>query len=520
MGDVLRVRAASQLPGTQDAIALLLTDPASVRLQMIEHDAVADMQVWHAPELPPEAYTLRVNEQGVEISAASDAGVFYALQTLRQLLPADAFKAAPVSSGWQVPALLIEDAPRFSWRGMHLDVARHFMPVSFVKKFIDVMAMHKFNTFHWHLTDDQGWRVEIKAYPKLTGIGAQRAQTVVGFSLFQRQRQRVYDGKPHAGFYTQQEIREVVAYAAQRHITVVPEIEFPGHVQAALAAYPELGNTGASLKVKQEWGISRHTLNPSDHTLTFFRTVLTEILSLFPSRYIHIGGDEAPKGQWKRSAYAQKRIAELGLANEKTLQSWLVQQMADFLRDNGRTLIGWDEILQGSLVDGAAVMAWRGEHYGMRAARAGLDVVMAPTASTYFDYYQADASAEPLAIGSYLPLHRVYDFDPVPAQLEECYQERILGAQGQLWTEFMPVPEHVEYMAFPRAVALAEVLWSPPGQRNFSDFAERLHVHLKRLDALQVNYRAPGNDALGLAGRIRYRLTRALMGAYHWVSDL
>lgn len=479
----------------------------------------AAITIDYLEHLGSEAYELDVTQQGVHISAASDAGVFYAVQTLRQLLPADIYRTTLVQREWSIPAVSITDEPRFRWRGMHLDVGRHFMPVEFVKKFVDLLAVHKLNTFHWHLTEDQGWRIEIKRYPKLTQVGSMRAQTVTGNSIFKDDEELEYDGLAHGGYYTQDEVRAVVAYAAQRHINVVPEIEFPGHAGAAIASYPELGNTGAQLKVMEKWGINKNTLKPSQETLEFYRNVLSEVVALFPSKYIHIGGDEAPKDQWQESEFAQQRIAELGLADEHELQSWMIGQMDKFLAANGRKLIGWDEIMEGGLSETAAVMSWRGMKPGLRAAAAGHDVVMAPTRWTYFDYYQADSSAEPLAIGFYTPLSDVYAFDPAPADLPDDTRRHILGAQGQLWTEFMPNSEHVEYMAFPRAVALSEVLWSPQDTRNYADFQARLPAHLQRLDTLQVNYRPLGNDEQSLGGRLETFLMRTAMEVYFWLNQ-
>ncbi|MDX1735598.1 MAG: beta-N-acetylhexosaminidase [Halioglobus sp.] len=497
------------------SLRLLLSPATGFTFERVADSAAAAIRVLHDGELGPEAYVLRVGAGGVDITAAADAGVFYALQTLRQLLPTDVYSQTPVERQWAVPFVAIEDAPRFGWRGLHLDVGRHFMPVDFVKRYIDLLAAHKMNRFHWHLTEDQGWRIEIRQYPKLTEIGSVRAQTVQGFPGFSR-KELGYDGTPHGGFYTQEEVREVVAYAAQRHVTVVPEIEFPGHAQAAIASYPELGNTGKQLKVKEEWGISKNTLKPSDETLQFYRNVLTEVMALFPSEYIHIGGDEAPKDQWEESPYAQQRIRELGLANENELQSWLIQQMDDFLSANGRRLVGWDEIMQGGLSSNATVMSWRGMAPGAKAARQGHDVIMAPTTYTYFDYYQGDDSKEPTALPFYLPLREVYSFEPIPAKLPPEFHRHILGGQGQLWTEMMKTPEHVEYMAYPRAVALSEVLWSSPAGRNYEEFLPRLDAHLQRLDRLQVNYRPPGDDELTLKGKIKQLLFKAALRVYLW----
>lgn len=517
--DVKVAIAEPQFPGALAAVRLLLGPATGFDFAQATPGQTAQLRITHASALAAEAYHLRVDEQGIHIEAANDAGVFYALQTLRQLLPPAIYSTSAVQRDWTLSAVDVKDVPRFGWRGMHLDVGRHFMPVEFVKKFIDVLAVHKLNSFHWHLTEDQGWRIEIKRYPKLTEVGSQRAQTVVGNTLFVDDEELVYDGIPHGGFYTQDEVRDIVAYAAQRHINVVPEIEFPGHAQAAIAAYPELGNTGEQLKVMEKWGINKNTIKPSEETLAFYRNVLAEVIDLFPSEYIHIGGDEAPKDQWEEGEYAQQRMKELGLADADELQSWLIQQMDDFLSAHGRKLVGWDEIMQGGLSSNATVMSWRGVRPGIRAAEAGHDVVMAPTSWTYFDYYQADKSIEPLAIGSYTPLAAVYDFDPAPANLPEAVRQHILGAQGQLWTEYMKTPDHVEYMAFPRAVALAEVVWSPQVSRDYQDFQQRLPIHLERLDELGVNYRPPGNDELTLSGKFSHFLFSTGMAIYFWLVD-
>ena len=446
--------------------------------------------------LGAEGYRLEVRPSGVRIVASAEAGAFYATETIRQLLPADIYRsAAPSRAGaaWTIPALSIVDRPRFAWRGMHLDVARHFMPKEFVKKYIDLLAMHKMNRFHWHLTDDQGWRLEIKKYPRLTEIGAWRDSTIVGHQPDARDTASApFDHKRAGGFYTQADVREIVAYAADRFVTVVPEIEMPGHSQAAIAAYPSLGNFGDTIKPWTMWGVSHYILNPSDTTIAFMEDVLTEVMDLFPGPYIHTGGDEAPKDQWKVSPRAQARMRELGLANENALQSWLTRQIDAFLTAHGRRLVGWDEILDGGdLASGAVVMSWRGTAGGLAAARAGHDVVMTPGDHTYFDQYQSRSTAgEPLAIGGFLPLDSVYAYQPIPPGLEPAFASHILGAQGQVWTEYIAGPKDVEYMAFPRACALAEVLWTGPAAAPFSDFARRLSTHTARLAALDVNYRS------------------------------
>jgi hexosaminidase len=442
--------------------------------------------------LGDEGYRLEVTPTRVTIRASAPAGAFYAVQTLRQLLPVQILRDAKVEGvAWTVPAVNIEDAPRFGWRGAHLDAGRHFMPKEFVKKFIDLLALHKLNRFHWHLTEDQGWRIEIEKYPRLTEIGSWRRETLVGRqAAYADSTQWRFDGRPHGGFYTQDDVREIVAYARARFVTVVPEIEMPGHAQAAIAAYPALGNIGDTGAVSTHWGVHRRILNPEESTIRFMQDVLTEVLVLFPGRYVHIGGDEAAKDEWVASARAQARIRELGLKDEHELQSYFIRRMDEFLTARGRSLVGWDEILEGGLAPNAVVMSWRGTAGGIAAAQAGHDVVMAPTSHTYFDYYQSrDTLSEPIAIGGYLPLEVVYGYDPLPAELTADQARHVLGAQGQLWTEYMPGPRQVEYMAFPRLTALAEVLWSPRERKDFADFTARLATHLQRLSILDVNFR-------------------------------
>jgi hexosaminidase len=437
--------------------------------------------------LGTEGYRLKITPEQVKLQATSTNGIFYGIMTIRQLLPAEIFRQAKVKNiKWTMPCLEIEDYPRFSWRGMHLDVGRYFMPKEFIKKYIDLIALHKMNKFHWHLTEDQGWRIEVKKYPKLTQIGAWRKETVAGHLS---KKPMKFDGIPHGGFYSQDDIREIVEYARRRYVTVVPEIEMPGHSQAAIVAYPELGNTDDQLPMRTYWGVDENILNADESTILFMQNVLSEVLELFPGEFIHIGGDEAPKKQWKHSEKVQARIKELGLKDEHELQSYFIKRMDTFLASKGRRLIGWDEILEGGLAPGATVMSWRGEKGGITAAKAGHDVVMAPTDYTYFDYYQGDPKTEPLAIGGYLPLQKVYIYNPIPAGLTQKQAKHILGAQGQVWTEYIPTPKKAEYMAFPRACALSEVLWTPMEKKDYNNFIDRLHIHLKRLDILDVNYR-------------------------------
>ncbi|MFE3411773.1 beta-N-acetylhexosaminidase [Streptomyces mirabilis] len=452
--------------------------------------------------LEPEAYKLGVVVNwGIEIRGGGAAGVFWGAQTLRQLLGPDAFRRAPVRPGrtYGIAHQIIEDAPRFPWRGLMLDVSRHFMPKDGVLRHLDLMAAHKLNVFHFHLTDDQGWRVQIKRYPKLTEVGSWRARTKFGHRA-----SPLWEEKPHGGFYTQDDIREIVAYAAERHIGVVPEIDIPGHSQAAIAAYPELGNTDVidttSLTVWDTWGISKNVLAPTDNTLRFYEGVFEELLELFPadagpfSGFVHIGGDECAKDQWKRSPTAQARIRELGLADEDELQSWFVRHFDNWLSARGRRLIGWDEILEGGLAEGAAVSSWRGYQGGVTAARAGHDVVMCPEQQVYLDHRQAAGPDEPVPIGYVRTLEDVYRFEPVPPELTEAEAGHVLGTQANVWTEVMEDPARVDYQTFPRLAAFAEVAWSAlpaPAERDFADFERRMAAHYGRLDALGVAYRPP-----------------------------
>lgn len=428
------------------------------------------------------SYSLTVENDFVRISG-SEQGMFYGLQSLMQLLPADFAKEG------SIPAVAVSDAPRFQYRGMHLDISRHFMPVSFVKKYIDLMSQYKFNYFHWHLTDDQGWRIEIKKWPKLTEIGSKRPESVKERNLSPY----IGDGVPVEGFYTQEEIKDVVAYAKSKYITVIPEIELPGHASAALAAYPELGcKEDYEYKVKTTWGIFKEVFCPTEKTFGFLEDVLTETIALFPdSPYIHIGGDEVLKDHWKESAFVQELKAKENLKDEHEVQSYFIRRMEKFINSKGKKIIGWDEILEGGLAPNATVMSWRGMKGGIEAAKSKHDVIMTPTDFVYFDYGQGDPAYEPLNIGSYVPLEKVYSFDPVPAELTAEEAKYIIGGQANIWTEYIKTPSHVEYMAFPRMVALSEVLWSPAGSKNFDDFKSRLAANLPRLDKQNVNYRIP-----------------------------
>ena len=438
-----------------------------------------------AKRVGPEGYTLSVTPDRVTIEAETPKGYFYAVQTLMQLTNA---------ATKQMPACQILDRPRYAYRGIMVDVCRHFMPVAFIKKHIDLMAMHKLNTFHWHLTDDQGWRIEIKKYPKLTQIGSKRAGTLIGH--YAQNFPQQFDTTPHGGFYTQDEIREVVRYASARHVTIVPEIEMPGHALAALAAYPEFScDATKKYEVGTTWGVYEDVFCPSEPTFTFLQDVLTEVFALFPGKYVHIGGDECPKTAWKQSAFCQDLIKKLKLKNEDELQLYFILRMEKFATGKGRAIIGWDEILEGNgptlrLAPNATVMSWRGTEGGIEAARQKHNVVMTPGAFCYLDKYQANPAREPVTIGGYLPLETVYGYEPTPAELTPDQQKYILGVQGNMWTEYVKTPEAAEYMLWPRAIALAEIGWMPKsnGPRNFEDFAARLKAHLPRLDAMNVNY--------------------------------
>ncbi len=441
----------------------------------------------------PEGYRLTVDEGGITIRAREHVGVFYGLQTLTQMLPATLEAGNVHGERILVPGVRIDDAPRFAYRGMHLDVSRHFFGPEFIKRYIDLLARYKINYFHWHLTDDQGWRIQIRRYPELTEVGAYRKETQVGksFNPF------VGDGKPYGGFYTQDEIRDIVAYAREHYVTIIPEIEMPGHSEAALAAYPQLACTKGPFEVGTHWGVYTDVLCPKESTFQFMENVLTEVMELFPGPYIHVGGDEAPKTRWKSSPVAQGLMARDGLLDEDQLQSLFMARIERFLNRHGRRLIGWDEILQGGLAPDATVMSWRGTSGGIEAARQGHDVIMTPTDALYFDYYQGDPAQEPLAIGGFTPLEKVYSFEPVPSELSPEQARHILGAQANVWTEYIGTGEHVEYMVLPRMLALSEMDWSPDSARSFDDFLRRLPWHLERFDALGLAYRIP--DVVGLS---------------------
>lgn len=435
-----------------------------------------------------EGYTLEISGKKVILKSPSPAGLFRGVQTLRQLMPAETEVKDGIPAGTEIkiPACYISDEPRFSYRGMHLDVVRHFFTVEEVKRYIDILALHKINTFHWHLTDDQGWRIEIKKYPNLTITGSQRKETLVGHGA---KKPFSYDGIPHGGFYTQEEIKEVVRYASDRFIRVIPEIEMPGHAQAALASYPFLSCTGKPVEVVTRWGVFDEVFCAGkDTTFAFLQDVLDEVIALFPSEYIHVGGDECPKTRWEKCPDCQKRIREEGLKDEHELQSYFIRRMEAYLNSKGRKLIGWDEILEGGIAPEATVMSWRGEKGGIEAAKQGHDVIMTPLTHLYLDFYQSEPEGEPLAIGGYSPLEWVYSYDPLPEELTPEEHKHVLGLQGNVWAEYIATPEHLENMAFPRAFAIAETGWTPLMKKDFEDFMARFTALRPRYDLMKINY--------------------------------
>jgi hexosaminidase len=458
--------------------------------------ATITLIVKNSEERKKDQYSLSVHKDRIEINATSNQALFYGIQTLLQLLPVD--KDSIQNTQFEIPQITIKDYPRFQYRGMHLDVGRHFFGVDEVKKYIDYLAYHKFNTFHWHLTEDQGWRIEIKKYPLLTSVGGFRNGTIIGHHPGTGN-----DSIHYGGFYTQKEIKEIVAYAKDRYITIIPEIEMPGHSSAAIAAYPELScfpNESTLIKpntpwagsrsgkqVQQTWGVFEDVYCPSDYTFKFLENVFDEVMQLFPSKYIHIGGDECPKDAWKRSAFCQKLIKEKNLKDEHGLQSYFISRIEKYLNSRGRSIIGWDEILEGGLAPNATVMSWRGEDGGVAAAQQHHNVIMTPGSYCYFDHSQIK-NDDSLTIGGYLPLDTVYNYEPVPKQLNAEEAKYILGAQGNVWTEYIANDSKLEYMIFSRMSALSEVLWSPKEVRNLEDFKARLPVMIKRYEMWGANY--------------------------------
>ncbi len=428
-------------------------------------------------KLALEGYILNIKKDNIEIEAASEAGYFYALQTLAQLM-ADAQKNSSA-----LKCMTVTDEPRFSYRGVHLDVSRHFFPTSYIKKYIDVLALHKINTFHWHLTDDQGWRIEIKKYPKLTEIGGFRKETLIGHYS---DKPVQYDGKRYGGFYTQAEIKEIVAYASSKYVTIIPEIEMPGHSLAALSAYPELACTKGPFEAATTWGVFEDVYCTKDQTFTFMENVLSEVMELFPSQYIHIGGDECPKERWKACPNCQAKMKAEKLKNEEELQSYFIRRIEKFVNSKGKNIIGWDEILEGGIAPNATIMSWRGTEGGIAAAKQGHKAIMTPGSHCYFDHYQSASTDEPTAIGGLTTIDKVYAYEPVPQGLTPAEEKNILGAQANMWTEYMAAESQVEYMLLPRLAAMSEVLWTKASNRNWDNFAKRLPTFIDLLE--QRNY--------------------------------
>jgi hexosaminidase len=474
---------ANDFEAFKDAVAFrdlsirFLDLPLKTATKKMGNGPAITVQYDSASTLPPGGYELIITPLSITITGSPDGGVFHGLMSLLQLIEGEK------STGYSIPCGRIVDYPRFNWRGMHLDVSRHFFDVDDVKEYIDYLALYKFNTFHWHLTDDQGWRIEIKQYPKLTEIGAWRKGSTVGHYS-----DNAFDSIRYGGYYTQEEIAEVVAYAAKRRITMVPEIEMPGHALAALAAYPEFACTEGPFEVGMKYGVYEDVFCPKEETFVFLENILAEVMALFPSAVIHIGGDEVLKNRWKSCSHCQALMQAKGLPNEEALQSYFIQRIEKFVNSHGRVIIGWDEILEGGLAPNAMVMSWRGTEGGIAAAKSGHQVVMSPNSDCYFDHYQGDPKNEPLAIGGMTTLQDVYAYEPIPEALTDQEAAFIIGAQANIWTEYILNFDQVEYMAMPRMIALSEVLWSPASSRNFADFRQRLTKNLQLLDQVRVNY--------------------------------
>ena len=453
------------------------------------------------PNLGAEEYALNVNDNGVTVEASAFGGFFYGIQTLKQMLPAEIYGNRKANAAWLLPYVNILDAPRFDYRGIHLDPCRHFWTIEETKRFIDIAATYKLNRLHWHLTEDQGWRMEIKKYPKLTEVGAWRSGTCIGKDFDSN------DGIRYGGFYTQDQMREIVAYAAERNITVIPEIDLPGHMVAALAAYPELGCTGGPYEVWTRWGVSEDVLCVGkEETFTFLQDVLTEMMDIFPSEYIHIGGDECPKTRWQECPLCQARIKELGLKGhgditaEQELQCYVTARIQKFLNEHGRKIIGWDEILEGDLAEGATVMSWRGTQGGIEAAKRGFDVIMTPNSHMYIDYYQSqERDKEPLCIGGLVTVPKIYSYEPYEGMAPGT-EDHILGVQANLWTEYVTSPEFLEYMLLPRLCALSEVQWCNADRKDYSRFDASLDHTFQMLDVMGYTYAKHVRGIIGLPG--------------------
>ena len=485
-----RIILSPDIPEMQDAVAIikdLFSTAAGITLSgNAQHSNTISCKL-NTAIAGDEAYQLSVAQNTIRVEAKTPRGIFYAMQTLRQLLPPEIEMDQLVKDvAWTIPCVEIKDQPRYGYRGLMLDCCRHFTTKENVKRFIDLLAYHKMNTFHWHLTEDQGWRIEIKKYPKLTEIGAFRNRTLKGAYVAPALRQ--WDNTRYGGFYTQDDIKEVVAYAQKRFVTIIPEIEMPGHAVAALASYPNLSCTGGPFEVEGLWGVFNDIYCTRDEVFDFLEGVLDEVCELFPSEYIHIGGDEAPKVRWQRCAACQDRMKKEGLKDEHELQSYFVKRIASYLATKGKKIIGWDEIMEGGLAPGATVMSWRGMEGGIAAAKLQHPVIMSPNSHAYLDYYQANPKTEPHAIGGYLPIWKVYSCEPTPAELTTEEAKFIAGIQGNVWTEYISTFDHVLYMAYPRAAAIAEIGWTPKNKKNYDDFHSRLIPLLKRYDAMGINY--------------------------------
>ncbi|GGF13157.1 beta-N-acetylhexosaminidase [Hymenobacter cavernae] len=513
----ISVYAAS--PDARNVASLLkeMLAPLGKTVTLTTNSQAAQIKLLTAAMPNSEGYQLVVDKAGVRITAAGGSGLFYGSQTLLQLLPTKSTASA------RVPYVRIADEPAFKWRGAMLDVCRHFFPVEFVKKYIDFLAAYKLNTFHWHLTDDQGWRIAIKKYPKLTQISAFRKETLLGAQqTLKTPADFKYDGQPYGGFYTQEQIKEVVAYAQKRYITVVPEIEMPGHSVAILAAYPELACKPGTYEVWTKWGVNEEIVCPTEPTFRFFEDVLTEVAALFPGKYIHIGGDEAPKTRWKESPAVQEIMKRENITDVEKVQGWFNRRIETFLASKGKKLIGWDEILEAGIPASATIMSWRGEKAGIEAAKHGNDVVMSPSGYLYIDAGQnpvPHSPNEPLMICCYLPLDKIYNYNPLPKELTAEEQKHILGPQANMWTEYITTPEKVEYMLFPRLLAVSEVAWMPAARKSYADFLPRMSKQFARLDAQKIKYRVPepvGLDSTSLVkqdGRAVFTLRSLVPGA-------
>ncbi|MEQ8471005.1 MAG: beta-N-acetylhexosaminidase [Marinoscillum sp.] len=466
---------------TQSVAEFLSTYLERIGKEVSFTEGKADITLTLTGNTQKEAYTLEIGDEGTTISAEGTPGLFYGIQSLIQVLS---------NNPSVLPQMVINDEPRFGYRGMHLDVARHMFPVEFVKRYIDLMAHFKYNTFHWHLTEDQGWRIEIKQYPLLQEKAAYRNETVVGHAATGTRDEATYDGQRYGGYYTQEEVKEVVAYAAARQITVVPEIELPGHSQAALTAYPHLGCTGGPYETATTWGVFPDIYCAGkESTFEFLENVFNEVIPLFPGKYVHIGGDEAPKDRWKECPHCQKRIKEEGLNDEHELQSYFVQRIEKYLNAKGKTIIGWDEILEGGLAENAVVMSWRGEEGGIEAVQQNHEVIMTPVGWCYFDYYQADPENEPLAFPNQITVEKVYGYEPIPEELTKEQEKLVLGAQCNLWSEYIPNGKQAEYQIYPRAIAMSEVLWSEREEnRDFKSFVNRVSNIRPLMDQWKINY--------------------------------